>query len=70
MAGEELGVDPARVVDPPTEAPEKPKPKPERDTDLRAAVICPIPGLPANRCCRSFPLPEAQAREQAAAAGA
>ena len=55
MAGEELGVDPARVVDPPAEAPEKPKPKPERDTDLRAAVICPIPGLPANRCCRSFP---------------
>jgi hypothetical protein len=55
MAGEGLGLEPAQVVDPPAETPENPKPRPERDPDLRAAVVCPIPGLPADRCCKQFP---------------
>jgi len=55
MAGEDLGLAPEDVASlPASESPEgkpDPRPKPGR----QAAVICPIPGLPADRCCKQFP---------------
>jgi hypothetical protein len=44
MAGSELGID---LTDPQDESPSS--------DSHQAAVICPFPGLPANRCCRSYP---------------
>jgi hypothetical protein len=45
MAGEQLGVSPVEIADPGDES----------DSRLQAAVVCPIPGMPADRCCRRFP---------------
>jgi hypothetical protein len=54
MAGEDLGLTPDDVASlPASESPEgKPNPRPKPDQQV--AGVCPIPGLPANHCCRQY----------------
>jgi hypothetical protein len=44
VAGESLGIDLTQASTDASSGPGR-----------QAAVICPFPGLPANRCCRSYP---------------